>query len=232
MDFNELEELRQLSPNKFIQTASNHYKIRPSAFKALLDDYDLFPKDAFGPPGDAPVDLSMREIAERVALPIKVVGRLQDMGVIGSPITCDDFDFLKFFRITWGNVFLLRSQLARFSQKQREELISRPELAEKWQRWVYSRYFFNEIEYNDDRRMLNPGARIRVSSLAEDLESLFYVPNCQNTRETILKIREIANNDRKKVMKGASEKDVLRERKLPDTELDLFIDTFTQNLIL
>jgi hypothetical protein len=75
--------------------------------------------------------------------------------------------------------------------------------------------------------MINPENRIRIDDLAEQVESMFHVPNCQNTRDRIKKIRETAFNDKKKVTEArATERVVLRARNLPETELEFFTDTF------
>ncbi len=227
MDDNKLEEIRQVNQKAFLEAASKHYEVEEKGLLAFLEDYDIVPKGSQGPAGQEPVPLMMRVIAERVKLPIKVVGRLQDIGVIGTPITCDDFEFLKSYEKTWSNHFLLRSQLAKFSQRQREEIIKRPELGNKWERWVYAKYFFNKFEYGHGNRMINPESRIRIESLAEEIESMFHVPNCQNTRDRIRKIREMAFNDKKKVLKAKeTERSVLRARNLPETEFDFFTDTY------
>ena len=227
MDDNKLEEMRQTSPKTFLEAASKHYRLEAQGLSAFLEDYDIVPKGSLGPSGHEPVPLLMRDIAERVRLPIKIVGRLQDMNVIGTPISCDDFEFLKCYAKTRANSFIIRTQLAKFSQKQREEFIKRPEFSNKWERWIYSRYFFNEIEYGHGNRMINPENRIRIDDLAEQVESMFHVPNCQNTRDRIRKIRETAFNDKKKVLgTRATERSVLRTRNLPETELDFFADTF------
>ena len=93
---------------------------------------------------------------------------------------------------------MLKNQLARYSQAQREEILTRSELATKWEKWVYSRYFKNEIRYGLNGKMISPEKRIRVDKLAEQVEKIFGVPNCYNTRERIKKIREMAYNDKKR----------------------------------
>ena len=227
MDYKQLEELRQTSNRDFLREASKHYGVEEKCLLAFLEDYDIEPKNSQGPSDDEAVPFSMREIAAKVGLKVGVVGRLQDLEIISSPITCGDFELLKSYAKTWANSFLLRSQLARFSQKQREEFIKRPEFCNKWERWIYSRYFFNEIEYGHGNRMINPENRIRISDLAEQVESMFHVPNCQNTRDRIKKIRETAFNDKKKVSETkATERSVLRSRNLPESELELFADTY------
>ncbi|MDG5469962.1 hypothetical protein P9J64_16715 [Deltaproteobacteria bacterium IMCC39524] len=227
MNFNELEELRQTNNKAFKKVASRRYGMEERALNALLDDYELEPKGSDGPPGHDAVALTMSEIAFKLDLPVKVVGRLQNIGEIGRPITCNDFENLKFFAKIWGNHFFLRCQISKLSQKQREELIKRPELSSKWERWIYSKYFFNKIEYGHGGRMINPERRILINEIAEDIESIYRVPNCKNTRDHILKIRQMANNDRKKVGQGrATERSVLKARSLPESEFELFKDTY------
>jgi hypothetical protein len=227
MNDNKLEELRQTDPKAFIEKACVLYGIKKQSFLALLENYDIEPKGSQGPSSDETVPFSMREIAGKVGLKVKVVGHLQDKGVIASPINCGDFEFLKGYAKTWEDSFLLRTQLAKFSEKERKEMIKRPELSKKWERWVYSKYFFSNFRYGHGGRMINPEDRIKIYDLAEQVESIFRVPNCQNTRDRIKKIRETAYNDKKKVMTNrATERAVLRARNLPETEFDFFTDTY------
>lgn len=75
--------------------------------------------------------------------------------------------------------------------------------------------------------MINPEQRTFIDDLIEEVESIFGVPNCQNTRADIKKIREMAYNDRKKIKQhSATEREVLRSRGLPETGLELWQDTF------
>jgi len=197
MDFHELEELRNLAPKNFFQAISKTFGIDPNSLERLLEDYDLEPKEAYGPQDHEAVPLLMRQIAARVGLPVKVVGRLQDIGAIGAPITCGDFEFLKSYKTAWGNSFLIKTQLANYSRKQREEIMNRPELATKWEKWTYTKYVENEISRGHGNRMIYPEKRIMVENLAETIEEMFGVPNCENTRARIRKIREMAYNDKK-----------------------------------
>ncbi|MDH3544295.1 MAG: hypothetical protein OET55_00060 [Desulfuromonadales bacterium] len=227
MNFMKLEELRQTNINAYIEEASRYFGVSKESMKTLLQNYDFIPKGEAGPPGNDAVSMSMTEIAKKVKLPVKAVGRLQNMGEIDRPITCANFDFLKSLEKIWGNHFFLRLQLARLSIKQREELIKRPELASKWERWLYSRYFFNKIKRGHSEKMINPEERIIVEDTLEMIEEMFHVPNCENTRTRYLEIRQMANNDRKKVKQGRStERQALRSRGLPETELELWQDTF------
>ena len=75
--------------------------------------------------------------------------------------------------------------------------MNRPELATKWEKWIYTRYFENEIRRGHGNRLIYPEKRIMVEDLAETIEEMFGVPNCENTRVRIRKIREMAYNDKK-----------------------------------
>jgi hypothetical protein len=227
MDFMKLEELRQTNINEFVREASRYYGMSEMSLRAMLDNFDLIPKGEAGPPDSDAVPMSMTEIAMKVKLPLKAVGLLQNLGVIDRPITCVNFDFLKDLEKVWGKNPFLRMQLAKFSKKQREELIKRPELVKKWERWLYSRYYSNEINYGHGGRMVNPEQRIIMEETLEMIEKIFGVPNCENTRIRYLEIRQMAYNDRKKIKQGrATERQVLRSRGLPETELELWQDTF------
>lgn len=222
-DFLQLEETRQLSQAGFVKAAAKQFGFEEGALSALLQHYDLEPK-GLCPAAFEPVDLSMREIARVADLPIKVVGRLQDMKIIGSPISCGDLDFLHQYRLTWRNAFLMKCQLADFSRKQRAELLTRPEFTTKWEKWVYSSYILADIGYGLGKRMIRPERRIPVSRLLEQVQDMFGVPDCYNTRQTILKIRQIAQNDRKKIRAGKSTPiDLLIKRDVtPDDCIDYF----------
>ena len=223
----ELDHLWRTNKNAFLKAASRQYGINEKNLATLLSDYDLVSKHTDQISLNDAVPGSLTEIAKEVDLPVKVLGRLQYIKVIGKPITWWDWEFLIAYRKVWRNIFLLRTQLAKFSQKQREDLIFRPELSNKWERWVYAKYFFNEIQYGHGGRMMTPERRIFINVLATQVEEIFHVPDCPNTRNQILEIRQMANNDRKKVSQGkATERAVLRSRGLPETELELWQDTF------
>ena len=222
-DFLRLEETRQLSQSGFIKAAAKKFGFEESALAALMEHYDLEPRGLCPAAWEA-VDSSMREIARVADLPVKVVGRLQDMKVIGSPITCGDLDFLHQYRMTWRNAFLMKCQLADYSRKQRAELLTRPEFTTKWEKWVYSRYIFTDIGYGRGNRMIRPEKRIRIDQLLEQVQDMFNVPDCFNTRQRILKIRQIAQNDKKKISAGASTPIGFLEKRgvSPDDCLDYF----------
>lgn len=230
--FTELEELRHLSPKKFIEAAAAQYGMPSDALTAFLEDFDIQPKGAWGFPADEPLDISMTEIAKLVDLPVKVVGRLQDTGVLHRPINCGDFDFLKTLRQIWGNAFLLRCQLTNFSESRRKDLILRPNLTSKWERWVYGRYFFRPLYYDHNGNRVNPEGRIKIDDVADYIQYRFNVPKCANTIERINKIREYADNDRKRIKsRTITKNDVLKNRSIPETFLELEIELFGDDVM-
>jgi hypothetical protein len=157
--------------------------------------------------------LTLREIAKSVGLPVEVVGRLQDIKAIGTPITTDDMTFLEIYKKTWGNTFLIKKQLANMPKKRRESILTRPELANKWELWVYHRFLYNEIEYDCGGRMLTPQKRMKLVDIAEMLNEFFHIPRTERVMERIKKIREMAFNDRKKIARDPqSEHEILMKR--------------------
>lgn len=170
---------------------------------------------------------SLREIAKSLDLPIEVVGRLQDLDVISAPVTGEDIVFMEKYRKTWGNTFLIRKQLANMSKKRRESILTRPELATKWERWVYYRFLYNEIKYGYGGAMLNPKDRIRIDYIADDVEGIFRVPKSQVVLERIRKIREMAYNDRKKIYRDPHcEREILLKRTNMKSKLDLELESY------
>ena len=49
MEFEQIDELRVLQPNKFLQSAAKIYGMSTDALKALMEDYDLCPRGSMGP---------------------------------------------------------------------------------------------------------------------------------------------------------------------------------------
>jgi hypothetical protein len=84
------------------------------------------------------------------------------------------------------------------SQKQREELIRRPELSAKWQRFAYTTFLTNTLQYGDKGHMLNPQSRIRIAGLARMVSEIFKIPDNLILHNQLRKIREIAWNDRRR----------------------------------
>ena len=204
MTFEQMEELRVLQPEKFLEEAAKMYGMSLAALKALTGNYDFYPKGSMGPSDDDPAPQKIKEIAETFGLPQDVIYRFQDDRVVSTPLTYRDIDILKCIEIFWGKTFYLKKQIAKLSKKQREDLITRPELSTKWQKWIYSIYLKNEIAFGHGGRMIDPSQRIKVEYLAQTIESMFGVPDCYNLRQRIKKIRETAYNDKKKVPSGTA----------------------------
>jgi hypothetical protein len=100
------------------------------------------------------------------------------------------------------------------------------ELGKKWQRWLYAEFFFGGTTYIRDGRIVPYERNISVDNLAEEVERLFHVSKRENVCQLIVEIRQMAKSDREKVYQGATERAVLRARGLPETELELFADSF------
>lgn len=226
-DRDKIDDLMNISIEKFIREASLYYNINEKSLAKLLEYYQFIPKSWEEPHDTDPVAMTLREISELVDLPMKVVRRLRDIKSISTPITIEDVFFMAKYRKAWGNFFLIRSQVSNLSNKQRYELISRPDLANKWERWVYKRYLCNEIKYGEGGVMLTPKNRIRLDQIADDVEGIFHVPKNKNMLNRIKKIREMAYNDRKKIDRDKkSEKDVLKRRTNMRSLFELEQDTY------
>lgn len=226
MDFYSLEELRKNDMKRFIEMASKHYGIPTDSMNALLGDYELIPVEDSDPLGSDAVPMLLYEVAKEVDLPADVIAKFQELSVVHKPITYDDVELLKIIQKAWGNKTLIRSQLANYTRTQRIKLIKITDLSEKWERWVYLRFMENDIRYDSAGKMINPEDRILVNNLAEQVEDLYCVPNCNHTRKRIKKIREIAENDKQKIRYGAPISAVLKERGLPGTLFELWMEVF------
>ena len=92
---------------------------------------------------------------------------------------------------------------------------------------VCSRFFYNEHVYGHGGRMGYHEGRAFVKDVLDQLEEMSGVPNNRHTCKRVLKIRQIADNDRKKVRKVQSaEHEILSSRGLPETNLGLFAGTY------
>lgn len=146
--------------------------------------------------------------AQQFKIPIRVLYRLNSIGVIDQPLTDVDRQFLTSLRKIWGKSWFLRSQISRLSKSQREAyLFRRPELTEKWERWTYSRYFHNDIRRGTDNRMLNPEERILIDQMIDDLEEIFRIKVTPRILRRIKEIRTLAQRDKSRLK--AKEMDIL-----------------------
>ncbi len=196
--------------DELYRTYALGYSIPEDALDALLVDFDLMPK------GETllaqrEVDLTFREICESAALPQKVVLRLQRGGAIRKPILYEDLWRLHWLKkYIWGRPWYLRQQVKRYSKTQRENLIlNRPELDEKWKRWIYEIYMRQGLERGTGGRLINPEKRIYVKRLCQDLKDIFGITPNPRVRETLERIRGKAYRDiakRRKILE-AQEKD-------------------------
>ena len=223
MEFTRIEGFRHTSSKRFLKAASKHYGIDEEAFSSFIDDYDIEPKGTMGPSGLDAAPLLIREIAEKVGLPVPVVGRLQETGVISTPITCDDVMFLQSTREALADTFLLK--------RLQGELTSCPDFTERWQKWVYSEFFFTDTELRFCGRMASLVWQSTINQFSQDVGRRYGISICQSTRDEIFEIRETAFNDRTNVNQGeVTERSVLRSRGLPESEFEMFKETFVFDL--
>ena len=189
--------------DEMIRTYAHGYNINDETLSALLADFELIPRGEFLL-GQKEVDLTFHEICDSVDLPQKVVRRLQRDGAIGKPICYEDFWRLHWLKKhIWGKPYFLRQQVKRYSKKQRENLIlKRPELDEKWKRWVYEQYMRQGLERGTGGRLLNPEKRIYMKRLSRDLHEIFGVSPYPGVRMTLKKIRAKAYRDISKQRKA------------------------------
>lgn len=190
--------LKALGSRRFLEKVSQQFGIDTAILATLLKEFELIPREECVPSDDDPLPGTMTQVAEKIGLPVRVVGRLQDIGAIGRPITFADWVFLQKYKQLWGNHFLLRCQMTRYSQSQRDELVRRPELGTKWERFAYKVLLTNRLERGTGGRMINPGDQIRISNLANMIAEIFGIPNSKSLQDRLRKIRETAYNDRKR----------------------------------
>lgn len=184
----------------------NHKK-----FRAFLEDHFVMSLAELPPFPDEPVELTFDEICKICKLPKNIVRKIQKEGHIGYPITSADFDSLKFLGKLYAKTWLVKAMLSKFGKKDRERLITRPEL-NRWERWAYSRWINAEIEYGTGDRMLTPEHRIHIGWLMDQIEEIFKVPKCENTRKRLLQIRKMAFNDKQSAKRGASLSEKAKKR--------------------
>lgn len=178
-----------------IQTICARFNFNEDKFREFIKDYYIVPLAEMPPHPDDRVELSFETICKRVGFPKNIVRRLQRAGAIGFPITSSDLDFLYALQKIYGKTWFVKTQLTKFSMIERERLIIRPEL-NRWEKWAYSRFLYNKIEYGTGGRMLNPEKRIRIIQTMEMIEEIFKAPACENMRLRLLQIRKMATNDR------------------------------------
>lgn len=177
---------------EFIQT----FEINADLADKLFNEFDIVPKGQFAPDPDEKFPGTIRDASKEVDLPEHIVGELIQSGV---PFTYGGLDFMRLFRKVLEAVDGLNKPIT-----QSLRLFSDPDLNAPWKRWVYQCYMNNKIKYDSQGKMLNPEKRIIVEDMAQDLIERFGLNDTPWLRREILKIREKANNDKKR----SREKDI------------------------
>jgi hypothetical protein len=124
--------------------------------------------------------MTFEEASKKYKLPIKVLHRLQELGLIsGNPLTEDDIHAVEIVSSLYGDMTLLRAQLAKFDRATREDLVSMAELA-KWERYVVNRYR-NHIARKS-------GGRLYVQQVADEIRRYYGI---EKTNEVIKRIYQL-----------------------------------------
>lgn len=77
-------------------------------------------------------------------IPLYALRLLRDKGVITDPLREDDLIFLDALSSAWGDTDLLRIQIKALNKPARETLIQTADFRERWERYVYSRFWNNK----------------------------------------------------------------------------------------
>lgn len=194
----DIEYYKLMHPIEFPKRMAEKYQLDEENFKKFFRDFDPISRDFCNFGGLDEVPHHFKKISQLSGMTVLALRRLQHIGAISRPINYNDMEFIGRLLLACRDTNFLRSQISNLSYQRRQDLITRPELSSKWERWAYKRFFTPEIEYGDGGRMLNPEKRIKIFELAAQIESMFGVPNCFNTRERLKKIRTTAFNDRRR----------------------------------
>jgi hypothetical protein len=187
------ELLKVINRKKYSQRLSERYGIELSQLAALEQDFELVPKGHYAPPDEDPYPGSMRDIANEVDLPTKIVWNLRQQEAIGTPITYADLDFLRRYRLTVD----IRA-ITEKPQEQKTLSQSHPELNASWKRYVFKCYINSNIRYFPDGKMANPEDRIFVRILGGRIADKFGLQDGPELWGAIEKIREVAQNRKRK----------------------------------
>lgn len=118
-------------------------------------------------------------------LPLKTLYWMVNKEIIHNPLTVEDLIGLKMIERLWGNREILRTQLSRFSQKRRLQLLETADIATKWERYAFSRF-----------QNLRPGKRITMAQVINEIELTFgFVLKASHIRR-LYQIRRKAYNQR------------------------------------
>jgi hypothetical protein len=132
--------------------------------------------------------MTLSEASKTFKIPLKALRDFQRDGYLkGEPLTKSDIHFLACIRAIWCKEKYLQHQLARVSAKKRYALAIKAPMS-RLERWIFERYF-----------SLPKGKRLSIETVVHEVCSIFKIPNTQELRKTILRIRKRAYNLRSRM---------------------------------
>lgn len=124
----------------------------------------------------------IKDAAQLVNLPLKVLYRLRKDGVIGDPVSDADLRGLAMIGQIWGQVWYIRCMMSGLSQAYRRKIFLEPEMS-RAERYALSCY-------------LNAKSRERI--LVKDIiGKVKHYLNVTLTEQQVAKVREIAYDIRR-----------------------------------
>ena len=166
------------------------------------------------------INEDIQKILDQMKFNNAVIHRMKKLGVLDDPISDEDVDFLRRLLGIWGKAFFVRAQICHLSYAQRKSMYERrPALLNKWERYVYSIYYENEIEIGDGNRMLTPQRRIRVRAFAEEVSEIFGMQHTRSLEDRIRVIARMAQRDRSRAKKKLAQEQPRLEKAFSMAEL-------------
>lgn len=131
-------------------------------------------------------------LADLTGLHVNIISELQRCGALPRDLnkfSAEDVLFIKHFKKIFGNREILRLQLARITQKEREYLAKNPGdwQLKNWEVWVISRFM---TLYKKKSRQ--PEYRIDTNQVIEELRKFFQTLPTPWVARRVSKLRQIA----------------------------------------
>lgn len=124
----------------------------------------------------------IKDAAQLVNLPLKVLYRLKKDGIIGDPVSDPDLRGLAMIAQIWGQVWYIRSMLSPLSQAYRRKICLEPEMS-RAERYALTCYL-----------NAKQGERIQIKDVIGKVKHYLNVPL---TEHQVAKVREIAYDIRR-----------------------------------
>lgn len=124
----------------------------------------------------------IKDAAQLVSLPLKVLFRLKNDGIIGDPVSDADLRGLAIIGQLWGKVWFIRDMMTPLTQAYRRKICLEPEMS-RAERYALSCYL-----------NAKQGERIHVKDVIEKVKYYLKTPL---TVQQVAKVREIAYDIRR-----------------------------------